>query len=799
MPKVQDDLPQLSTNVPGVNYPYTREFGAVGRGLEDIGGAVEGAGANIYEKVQMAESQDQANNAYINFKVESAKKLQQLQVQSPDGYIRSGKNGAIMPNEDGTARTIHDEYRDWSKDQMANATDGLSGLHTKSLFKDRASSYLAEQEPHVFNMTQQMKVKSYDDGFSSRVQKLADDLSTNPDLNNFYSHYKDLMKDLNDQVGVTHNQTDAQEKLRRAGAVLGEGLMRGAYTQDLFNKKEGDPDLVPSILKWKQRVEGLDTQSKIMKQQGLPTLSDIMDPRHKASEDLALTRLIPQAKQQDMRNFEVSLKNAKDAAEVGGLSDESYYQNLGKLANYAQNKSMPENVAINHASDLIANKLYGDLLGDNFRLNMTPEQKRASIEQAKTNSVAITQKFAEQLGVNDPNLGYEAQKRIAGKLDQLYKNGQEALHNDFAGQIMSPPKTQGTQGGVTPSFAAARFAGQDFKDLVGLAKEAPTIKQMIHDMKNIAITAIPDSPDSLRFVSKDQSSVMGSVLTDTRANKTSTAAQFKGFLNAFGEDSPQVISTMIKDHSLPKSWALLANISPNTPQPVMESLVGAIKGDTEIDKGFKEATSVPGSKMTNSVLNGQIRKQLAPWAASQEISQADRGFLNRSSEVVTRLAKEMWLQDPTQDAKHVAEAAYNRFIGDFHHVTTIGPPGWWPGSIQSSYKMSIPKGLATENELDTIRSNLSHSISPKNLEGISPDGPLTSDGKPSPVQSHFVSNNVAPTAGWTFGYANGKPGFVMIYKIGGELKPLRKDGRRVFVDLEDAKRPGAGDLLGAYK
>lgn len=782
MPKVPNDTPQISLNTPSLNAPSSREFGKVGSALENIGGNVANIGIDLATQVNRATAQDASSSVYYQNKLDGEKKIIDLKLKSPDGFMRNDDGSIAQNPSDGSPRTITDEFHSWSDQQFQDSQKAMPNLLAAQMYKSRALPYFSDQMALLENDTQVMKVKAFDQRQDFAVQAFGDSLVTRPDLGTFYSHSNDIKKTMNDQVGVMHNQTDSDQKSRMADEKLGRDIMQGAYTQEILNKKEGDPDRVSSIMKWQSILAGDDAMSKYRESKGLPTLSTMMDPVQKSIEQEKLARLLPGAKKSDGADWKRGFENSIAAAQSGRMNDKDIGGLLIGLHQQVSSGVILPNEGTDLAAKFLASVNHGKLGGPEFGL-MPVNQMREVALNSLNYTVKNAHDFAKSIGINPNYSGEISRERLNSESVSLIKNDVEERNKDIAAYMAKP-----TPNGGYASNAAAQMSLMDWSQPSAMYKSSSTMKQAMQDTVNAARSAqVPF--DKITLVPKDNAETLARTFTDPNRNEERVANDFKAFMGSSGRFGPQVIQQMRRDGQLSSGWALMENISPKMNQITMTQMISAVRTpEGTVNVAFDNAMSA--NKIPKKDFDLEVGKLVSPWASGQEQanpnSLAGHNFQAESVRVIGNLAKQYYIQAPGDGVAVASQKAFDQVVTQFSHIVPNGRDTFW--GMENAGIAIIPKSQATDEEGQNIAHNMKKIMTEDGIRSINPFAPTNGIAIPSQFKDNFPGFVAASSPRFTYMVQHGEPGVGIKYHSGNSLTLLMKDANTpYFVPLSQVK------------
>ena len=513
MPRVPVDTPQFSMNVPGANAPYSREFGKIGNSLAGMGSEVEDSGLNLLQKVKQAEAVNASSNAYYQTQLDSEQQMQQLKLRSPDGYVRADKNdrlpitdpnSTVLRNADNTPKTILDAFHDWANDRYQSDQQAMPTMAASEMYKVKALPYMSTQIGLLNTERQQMLVRSFDQDQTNAIMQKGDQLVSNPNTTNFYSHAADIQDQNNKNIGVMGNVTDMQERTVKAQKSLSRDLLQGAYTQVLSQKKLGDEDRTIAINNWRAVLAGTDADSIRRKQAGLPILANMMDPMQKAIEEEKLIKLLPGAKIADLSDYHRNVQESVNALSNGNSDPEATQEILSQTFRLARSGDLTPIEAAQNIGTLMGNAAIADHLSDPAYRIMTLDQKRALGEKVAQNVLSTAQTLAKTNGVTyATNVGAIAANSVRSVVQQNIQRDEEAKQKDFAGFYQSLPMGK-----------KMSLLDYDHPTSLGVSSSRATLQQGIGAQASAFKASTYNNSAWWRPISQSEAGRMASFLTD---------------------------------------------------------------------------------------------------------------------------------------------------------------------------------------------------------------------------------------------------------------------------------------------
>lgn len=823
MPTVPTTTPTIGLNVPGVNAPYTREYGKLGHSIASTGADIATTGVDTILQIKQAEASDAAANAHYQYQLDADAKLRDLKLNNGDGYMHDSNTGGYVYNDDNSRRTITQEFHDWSNDRYQQDQQNMPSELASELYRNKTLPYISSQVALLNGDAQQMKVKSWDDNWSMRVQGRGNDLVENPgglapksdaqgrpvydqygnraysaDLSGFYNHTNNTAEEVQSQVGYIHNSVEAQEKTRKAYEQLSHDTLQGAYDQIYMDKKLSDPARTSKVMAWIDAVNGDDPQSQFRKNKGLPVLSDMMDPLQKSTELHKLLSLLPSAKAADKSDYNKLLEETTnalkghqnpDGSRSAGISQPGaaqeilrqtqVYASMGKEAGGLSPIEAGQNVG-----KIFAAQEINKSLSDTGARMLPPDQRIALAEKSAQNAQAAAQAWAQAHGISySTDVGAISSNEIRSEINSAIHADEEKKQGDFAGwyQTLPPGKKLSLLDYDHPTSLAINGAPQAIQS--GISNQRAAWKASTYGNESM-----------WRPVSKDASSRLSNSLTDPTIPDGTVVKGINGMKTGFGQYYPQVIDQMIKDNKLGPEWIL---------SKWNNSLmaISSIRGSKYIDENFKTVAEARGVKEDD--LRNAVSGQMSDWikTQAQPYNMDSQRFAASVNKAVTNYAKQLYITRLDASPEDVAKDAFNELAGQHVSTEKASNPGWL-GSQKGTYIIpnEVNNAPITSVDKSNIRSNMNDALTEDAIKKINPYIPKQANGQTSDFADKFpgfVARSAYPVyhegpegAGYNIWYKSGNDGTpTMLYTNDG-----KNNARPAFIPLDQLRRtpaPGA--------
>jgi hypothetical protein len=461
-----DSTPQLSENVPGVQFPFRQEFGKVGEALQGVGESIAHTGAKvgeIYDEVQRQHDISTSSKNYVDAGIAHAQQLQNLKLTSPDGFIHDQNTGEVIQNSDGSQRTISQEYWDYADKDYQDRQDTMSP-RAAAMFRQQMQPEIGQNTKIMQNTQMQLQ---HDDSLNSLKQNQTtlardNDRTPYPDQNAYYQqanadgsmNLRPSTDKISDQLRTLQVQIAQKGPVNNAPGAFTPGevhnlttstlsehsdsWMRSAVTDVLENdtprdkKNKISTTAVQQVLNLRDIVEGKDPQSQQALQKNMPTVNSTLNAAQIDKWRDQLNGMLDGAKKIDRSDYDFQLQQMKD------------FSKSGKLDTPDKLFGSPQFQYLVHAAD---------------PLGLTPE------EQLKNFSDIFTNAAGSSYGGASFDLSSDASKRtqIMNKIDAYAKAWPQygqMLGAKFTGTMADALKSEVTKGALS-KLGLPRSDGED--------------------------------------------------------------------------------------------------------------------------------------------------------------------------------------------------------------------------------------------------------------------------------------------------------------------------------------------------
>jgi hypothetical protein len=752
VPNVQFETPQTNLNVPGVQAPFTREFGKIGGAAEEAGAQIENSTQQLSEKLLHLQALDASSTAVAADKLAASQKMTQLKLSSPDGLVRD-QSGELAKNQDGTPRTIANEFYDWSNERYQNAQANMPSGMSQRLYREHMLGYYSDQTALMGGHVQRMQVEADQQRQSLQVQKYQDDLVSNPSMENLYSYLSDVQRNNNSRVGLVYNATEAQAQTQKAYEMLSGSMMKGVAEGVLDQKKMGDPKTyMQGIRNWLDVIDGKDKLSADRRTAGLPVVADIMDPTQKAAIRNHLISLQANASAQDRQDGDMKFANvvaaAKDGrADPGSLSWAQKYVMDGVASNQMHGAEGAQKMGTLAAAQEIGK------VPDTFDA-LPLASRQAYMAQAEQRAIAVTQSYAKQFGVGPDQasgtLAYQAHAAILTTLQGQIDQAEAAKNKDYA---------KFSQGLTGPG---KKLANVDFGSPL-IAKSAETIQAAARMQDAMAKVNPPsDSTNDRGPLTREQSNMIASKLKDPNGMSSDAAAKYlEAVKTGYGPYANRAIEGMISYNDLPPSWRLLETAPNSQDLNKQRAMITAIRGGKELDATFKDLFEKSNVGVNETSVRNAVVNAFQPYIKTQAMARpgdVSQDLLSGSLvQAGSNYAKQLLIDNPGMDPKSAAKTAYQHMVGEDINVSSVGS-GWFSkGSLYAVPKVWNGRTLGPA-DMANIDSNLKDNQDHLESHNLQPDLGMGNQA----VNDHWLQR-VKDNGAWTFDPS--KNGFIYRYYL----------------------------------
>lgn len=784
MPKVPNESPQISLNVPGVQAPFTREFGKVGSASEQVGTDLQGQSERLNEQVQQLAALDASQTAMAADKIDSDYEMAKLKLSSADGLVRDD-DGQIV-QKDGRAMTIADQYHDWADSRYQKNQGSMPNGIAQSMYQKEALNYYSNTIGTMGDHVHQMQVSADKERQKNLVQAYGNSQEQNPSLIGLYDSFDDVVKNNNSRVGLVFNKTEADAQSRDAMEKLGRSFMNGNYLHVFDEKREGGIN-VQDIHDMIGILHGDDKISKQRKAFGQPTLSETMDPQQKYQEEKHLLSLIPLLNQKQKTDLNARFDSFVKDTERGRYDKEASYYLQHEIQGLMATKDAQGNPLVNTFEG--AEKM--GRLAAAIEIGKTPGVSfdalpRATQEDwargAEQRAVDYSKRVAAQFGLEAPaNVAAAAQAHI---------------HDEIWGRLA---KITAEKNSDYSAFAQRVFAKRSLEDDVahgpdlskldfsqpGIIGHAKDIQNSFKSQEVLMKVNPPDDPKQRRVgITQNQSWQMADRLKDSYNYDSKSTAKYANALGAtFGKYTEPVIHQMVIDNHLSPGWSLLAMHMHDKNSKAQEAVVTALQGGTAIDANFKathvnEVLSIKDfeSQVHDKLADGKFGEYANAQASSYPNSVQTREVNNAILGVGANYVKMLMTADRQMDVDTAVKTAEQHILAGKFKTGQVGGHTWAPvdrltgnpvspSNRQMPYviptTINTPSGTRMLGPEDQAHLNSNLKDFTDHLEKFNPVVP-TEGGKPAHFAEHWM-DQAKSYGGWTRRPDQG--GWVYRYKL----------------------------------
>ncbi len=804
MPRIPVDSPQISQNVPGVNAPSGGEFSRVGNAIQNIGATVEQQGVQIFTSLAHTEATQTANSAYMSDRIESGNKIIQLKNQSPDGYIYKDQTAPRTPqnrvlNDDGTYRTITHEYRDWANDRYENTQKNLPYL-ASTMYQQQSSPFFSQKMDGLNNDVQSMKLMSFKNDQDQKVQALGDIYAVDPgvafkqngkvagyDFHAFYDDALAVKKSYLDQVKPDgtgmYNQVDGEMESKKALERLSHDQVNGMVDGVYAAKKAKDGTHMEAAAAARAVLAGTDPSSIARRQQGLPTISDMMNPEQKAAEDRKLISYMSEAAPtQDLNEFYRQLKEYGAAAEHGDPGAESKAVLLKKIHEYTTGGFMQPGEASEHVAFMLGQEAKGNLRGARFEV-MSVKSQNAEAQVQSMNVLKGAQATAKVYGLDySEDMGRSVEASTLAYVNAETARIEHEKRTDFASFM------QGKDFKNRPRSSDAFQMGQvNFSDPIDIQNHAGTIQRGAAQIDALYATNYGTNTDYRRGggISQDASARIRGYMQNTSADIVDKGID--NYKKAWGPRYGDMIQQLYKDD--PNFIKFDMALS----QPTSVGRIALIQSAQGKSGGAEKMIEQTDPQRLKDIKTA-VAKEFAPLENSMNTADPNnmnqRMYTGRYSSGSMEAAMRMAADNPGMSADDVAKNVYRMSAkGLPEFVKGVGKTGGFLGigSHGNEFDLRVPPGLSQEQK-DAISNNLTAHSEPEALSR------MNIDRAPGLPVGADLSKTINMTRSWNYVQGpNGESGYNLVYQHlnengHGNGVPIiaSSNGRRIFIPLSEA-------------
>lgn len=782
MPKIPLENPQINLNVPGVQAPFTREFGKVGAGAEMAGTDIRDQTERLNDQVQQMAAIDSSSMALASDKIASDQKMVELKLSSSDGLLRDAA-GNIVRDDQKRPKTIVDAYHEWADQRFQAAQEGMPGGLAQRMYRERALSYYSNETGQLVDHVQQARVHAAQQNQAAVVEGYGNDLVSAPALQKAYSYFDDVAATNTAMSGVAggvYNKGQADQETLIAQRKLGNQLMNGVYLNVLNDKKVNDPQkMVEGVHEWLDILRGNDPISQLRKQHGMTTLASSMDPQQKFEQMKHLESLLPMAKEKDWSNLLQRIDVNGQAARQGKINPLAEKSLSAELA--ADIQMHPEHIwtgieAVGHYN---VQSILGAIPDKSFD-RLPSGAKTDWLNRSVAHADAILGQWVDHFLPGNPqaqalkNVGYATiKKELTERITQV-----EAEKNTDSAAFSKRVLVQGEK------IANVRYDSQ-----AGFSQRGADIQAFDKAHYDQQKHAPPSDTNKFRApITHEESQQIGEKISNSYDLNTPQAAQYiQALARAHGKYTNQVFDQLVKDNSLNASGRILMMHAKDGNVSGLQALVSAYRGGAEIDGAFKQRyESVNGMvKDMETRVRDQVASQFQKFArgmsenyplgvAQDQATSQIMKFAENYSKLLMNKDQSLTPEAAVQAAKHII------IDRDWHTLTvggsTLSPMDRWNGQpvspserVTNIVMPNVVNGkFRTPEDMENLKYNMAHWTS--TLESFNPVPPLDHGGVPRSVKDNWL-NDVKTNGNWH--PDDGRKGYVYRYDL------TDKDGNKV--------------------
>lgn len=793
MPKVPEDQPALmSTQVPGVNFPFRQEFGKVGQGLERIGESVQNdavQGKEVYNEVQRQEAISQADNASVQHKLWSDSYVRDLKISSPDGLIHQDGDQTQGPvqNPDGTPRTITQEFWDESNKRYQADQDNMSPM-AAAMYRQRMLPEIGARASILNNDAYQMRLAAADQSRAASNEGVFKEFdaapsdqtygTSRPDLNKFSDYAQSATLDLARQGGVLdpttgqfkgglRNQIEIGSLQQKQLNEYGARWMEASLTKIMEEKAGNGPHMSQDIQNLLDVVRGKDPQSVAFQQAGKVTPATALSAEQRLIYEDRLLKMAPSAQSIDMSEFDLMKKGYESAAAQGKYPLGQTNSSRTNLMNWmdAFEKSGQWNTAdrIKSMGDITAAEGKGMLAGQTFDLQPQASQ-HALTERTSESALHQLQQEAQMRGMTwTADIGNQVANEVRAKGIENVNKIEAEKQKDFPG-FMAGEDSFGM--GKPRSGIANQVAHLDWTNPAAIQKSG-LIPQYLNQMSKIYSANYGTNMDNWRPISKDNSMSLGAAMSNM--SPTQQGQAIDNLKAAYGKAFPNLMDTLIQDNALntknsqSADWKFVGSI------PTVQGRVAQLSAmqGTQVTRELYEA-KFQGDKWED--LRSRVAKAWQPdidvivKASPLNIDQRAyaASILNKATNAVAQMRSQTGgsLDEAIQNSKAEAFKGYPTVETVGNHQTLFG---WQTPFVKGPQVPVAFSSNLSDTQKGVIKQNLGSLMTEQGLKtaGVAP--PAAAPGAPN-FSEHFhkmAADNIT-----SINHVNSKdgPGYTIDYQ-----------------------------------
>lgn len=595
---LDNNVPQFSSQVPGMSLPNRREFGQEGQALEGLGEGVQHAaraGAEIYDEIQRQSDISTASKSYVASGVSHAQKLQELKLTSPDGFVRDPDTNEIVKNANGSQRTIGQEYWDWADNDYLSKQRDMTP-RAAAMFRQHMQVEIGNNTRTLQNDQLVLQRHASDGDVKQSMATLGrdNDRSPYPDQNPYYQDQREdgsinlrgNTDKINDQlrtlklwttqqgpadgkVGM-YNPAQVQELTAKRLSEHSDSWVRSAVTDILENdtprdhKNRVSTTAVQQVHNLRDVIEGKDPQSMRSQAKGLPTVNSTLTSEQADKWRSQLNSMLDGAKKIDKSDYELHLQQMKDATRNG------QYQNFDSLVrspefNYLMHAAQPLGMTpeqqVKDMSDIFGNaaKTAGHAGVSDLTSDAT---KRDQISKNLDSFEKGFPQYASMLGVNFTGdmgkavLG-EAKKTAYSQLEEenrQFKDDPAKFAAGLASGANNQPRSLTMKGVEDKLYSDPSI----FAPMKPMANGKPVITSAIREMKKIGSMGFGQGYEP-NYLSKEAYEGWAGKI-ERSGNPEQVESMFQQLQKTAGQDSATVMDQLVKVGKLDPRYQTAQNL-----------------------------------------------------------------------------------------------------------------------------------------------------------------------------------------------------------------------------------------------
>lgn len=791
MPIVPNSSAAISTDVPaGASAPIA-QAGIISGAVSGLGEQINRSALAVIDQMQHAEAKDASERTLLQNKFDAEDKMHELTITHPDGYI-TGQDGKRVQNPDGSARTITQEFRDWSDAQYKKGQDAMPSALAQQLYKERAAPFYTDQVLAVRNIEWQKRVESYKRGHIEGIVAQANRLKQAPDMNAMYSSIDDATVHNTEQTGKLYSPQQAHDNNKADRNVLIDSQLDGLYSNALAEPKRGmtrvdqvnyalavlhggtytDPQTGKTV--------GIDTASILRKQLGKQSISEIMDPNKKSEMIDKFLRLMPQAKQMDLSTMNEKFADAVAHLKLGKVGQDVPFNELYGLAQKALSSgAITDYHFANKVGELFAQDRGVALLSDPAFLLLNKEQQDKKI---KSFADGINTQYQKLLPPAEaaafPAIGGKVTEEIVKNMQEMRDRTNELAAKDFGGFLAKyDPQSK------------KLYPTVPFEDMTQLRGSAPQLRTIMNQEKAVASLRGEDVAVEL---SKDARAKMVNFIN---SDNTAYSSVHEG-LRALHDVSPRnynsIINAMVEKDGLNPAYRLALAIPENRQASL--DLVQTIKDEKIIRQNALPILQNAGIPIKD--VEADVASSLAPYTAAIARENPESPINNQYQKalhdtVTTKALKIISDSNGAVSSTDAAKRATDSILGLRFGLVEVGGK-MFTGTTKTTLR--LPADL-TDGERENVANRASRDLSVASLQKAGAIAPPLKNGMPDTSipsekfyeQVHSTGIPVANPAGtgYFLKYLDRRTNsLVNVYVPGKDNKPVP-----YFVPFSEARKP----------